>query len=305
MRRSSRVTPSRLAPQRLPKKKVPFWRSRRGNSYRRSRRTGDAAPARNWRRFLFAALGLSGLAGLSLGLVLLYFHLLTCSWFCIKDIKNIEIDGTQRLSHELILKQTGLDAGVSLLALRPARIERALLSHPWISRAEVTRKWPHQLHISIQEREPVALVQLEDLYYVDRQGRLFKPLTPGDPHDFPVITGLGREQFTKTEGRPECVTRVFQLLDLLKQARPPLNLENIAEVHVDLERGLTLYANGLKGAVDLGLTDFPEKLNKFERIFPILTQKGYLNRVERINLDFPQKVLLTQKGGTEEKSDKP
>jgi cell division protein FtsQ len=304
MRRSSRVTPSRLAPQRLTKKE-PFWQARRRNAYRRSRRGGDGPPAGAWRRFCLATLGLTGLAGLSLGLLLLYYQLLTCSWFCIKDIKNIKIDGTHRLTHEYILEQTGLGPNTSLLALRPARLERILLSHPWIARAEVTRKWPHQLVIRLQEREPVALVQLGELYYVDRQGTLFKPLNPGDPHDFPVITGLGKEQFIQKEERPEIVTQVFALLELLKQAHPPLNLENVAEVHVDLERGFTLYANGLKGAVDLGLTGFPEKLSKFERIFPILSQKGYLHRVERINLDFPQKVLLTQRGGTEEKSEKP
>jgi cell division protein FtsQ len=159
--------------------------------------------------------------------------------------------------------------------------------------------------LRIREREPVALVQMGELYYVDRQGRLFKPLSPGDPHDFPVITGLGREHFLLSEGAlPEVLAKVFELLQLLKSAAPPLNLENIAEVHVDLERGFTLYANGLGSAVDLGLADFPEKLSKFARVWPILTQKGYLSRVERINLDYPQKVLLSQKGG-DEKSLKP
>ena len=39
--------------------------------------------------------GLLGLAGLCLGLMLLYHQLLTSSYFCIKDIKNIEIEGAR------------------------------------------------------------------------------------------------------------------------------------------------------------------------------------------------------------------
>jgi cell division septal protein FtsQ len=95
---------------------------------------------------------------------------------------------------------------------------------------------------------------------------------------------------------PEVLAKAFQLLDLLKNAPPPLNLENISEVHIDLERGFTLYANGLGSALDLGLADFPEKLHKFTQIWPVLAQKGYASRAGRINLDYPQRVLLTLKG---------
>jgi cell division protein FtsQ len=136
-----------------------------------------------------------------------------------------------------------------------------------------------------------------ELYYVDRQGSLFKPLTPGDPHNFPVLTGLAPEHFNPGEGPlPEALAQAFQLLELLRGAAPPLNLENISEVHVDLERGFTLYANGLGVALDLGFTGHQEKLQKFAQIWPILSQTGYLAKAGRINLDYPQRVLLTLKG---------
>jgi cell division protein FtsQ len=146
----------------------------------------------------------------------------------------------------------------------------------------------------------MALVQAGELYYVDREGKLLKPLAPGDPHDFPVITGLPREFFSPQEGAlPETMARINDLMNLLKAAQPPLNLENISEVHVDRERGLTLFANGLGAGVDLGLGQFPEKLKRLAQAWPVLTQKGYLSKAGRINLDYPQKVLLSLKG-TEE-----
>jgi cell division protein FtsQ len=136
-----------------------------------------------------------------------------------------------------------------------------------------------------------------ELYYVDRQGNLFKPLSPGDPHDFPVITGLKAEHFLKGEGGlPEVVAQALQLLEVLKTAPAPLNLENVSEIHADLERGFSIYINGLPGALDLGLTEHQEKLTRFAQIWPILAQKGYLARVGRINLDSPQRVLITLKG---------
>jgi cell division protein FtsQ len=287
---------SRLVPQRPVRKKTILPRGRSQNSYRRNRVKGQSR--RSWLKGLAWALAFFTLAGLSVGLVVVYHQLLTCSWFCIKDINQIEIEGTKRLSRNVVLHQARLAAGANLLAIRPGQEERFLMAHPWIAQAEVSRRWPHSLHIRITERDPVALVQIgEELLYVDHQGTLFKPLSPGDPHNFPVITGLGPKQFHHPEGaQPEVVAQVFQLLELLKKTPPPLNLENISEVHVDLERGFTLYANGLGVPLDLGLSDPAEKLQKFAQLWPVLVQKGLLARVGRINLNYPRRALVTLKG---------
>jgi cell division protein FtsQ len=231
-------------------------------------------------------------------LVVLYHQLLTCNLFCIKDIDNIEIEGAKRLSRGLVLEQSKVGPGASLLAIRPGQIERALMAHPWIAKAEVSRRWPNSLHLKIQERDPVALVQFgEELLYMDRQGMIFKPLSPGDPHNFPVITGLTPEQFRHSAGDlPQVVTQAFQLMDVLKKNPPPLNLENISEIHVDLERGFTLYANGVGVGLDLGLQEYSEKLQKFAQLWPVLVQKGLLSKINRINLNYPRRALVTLKG---------
>jgi cell division septal protein FtsQ len=291
---------SKLKPQRPAKKEVRFRRSRK--NYRRpSKKDGP----RYWRWAAFLTFGFLGLAGLCLGLALLYYQVLTCNLFFIKDAKNIEITGLKRLQPELILQLTKLGPGTNLLALKPAQVEQALATHPWIARATLTRQWPHRVRLQIQEREPIALVQAgEQLCYVDQRGHLFKPLSPGDPHDFPIITGLPREFFSPRQGAlPETMARIIQLMDLLKNAPPPLSLENISEVHVDLERGLTLFANGLGAGVDLGLGQFPEKLKRLAQVWPVITKKGYLPRATRISLDYPRKVLLSLKGMEENQQD--
>jgi cell division protein FtsQ len=296
MKKKTAPRSSRLVPQRPVRKTRLLSRGRSQNSYRRNRFKGESR--KTWLRGMACCLGLLTLAGLCLGLVVLYHQLLTSSLFCIKDINNIEIEGAKRLSRSLLLEQAKVGPGASLLAIRPGQVERALMAHPWIAKAEVSRKWPHSLHLKIQERDPVALVQFgEELLYMDRQGMIFKPLSPGDPHNFPVITGLTPKQFGHPAGDlPEVVTQAFQLMDVLKANQPPLNLENISEIHVDLERGFTLYANGVGVAMDLGFQEYSEKLQKFAHLWPVLVQKGLLTKVNRINLNYPRRVLVTMKG---------
>jgi cell division septal protein FtsQ len=300
MKKKTAPRPSRLVPQqpvsknRLKSRFLPRGRSQ--NSYRRNRFKGESR--KTWLRSLAWLFGLMTLAGLCLGLVVLYHQLLTSSLFCIKDIDNIELEGAKRLSRSLVLEQSKVGPGASLLAIRPGQVERALMAHPWIAKAEVFRRWPNSLHLTIQERDPVALVQFgEELLYMDRQGMIFKPLSPGDPHNFPVITGLTPEQFRHPPGDlPQVVAQAFQLMDVLKKNPPPLNLENISEIHVDLERGFTLYANGVGLGLDLGLQEYSEKLQKFAQLWPVLVQKGLLSKINRINLNFPRRALVTLKG---------
>ena len=307
MKKKTAPRPSRLVPQQpapkprlfspRPKSKTRILpRGRSQNSYRRNRIKGESR--KSWLRGLAWCLGSLTMAGICLGLVALYHQLWTSPLFCIKDINHIEIEGAKRLSRSLVLEQSKVSPGASLLAIRPGQVERALMAHPWIAKAEVSRKWPHSLYLKIQERDPVALVQFgEELLYMDRQGMIFKPLSPGDPHNFPVITGLTPEQFRHQAGDlPQIMTQTFQLMDVLKKTSPPLNLENISEIHVDLERGFTLYANGVGVALDLGLQDSAEKLQKFAQLFPVLVQKGLLTKVGRINLNYPRRALVTLKG---------
>jgi cell division protein FtsQ len=294
--------PSRLAPQRPVKKSGTLLARRKPqNSYRRARSRGESR--RSWLRISLFASVIIGLAGLCLGLLFLYHQLLTSPYFCIKDIKNIDIVGAQRLKPDVILHLANLGPKNNLLAIRPGRIERALRAHPWIARAEVTRQWPHRIKVHIWERQPLALMKFgNELFYIDRQGILFKPMSPGDPHDFPVITGLKPENLRHPEGSlPPLLAQTFQLLEELKKSPAPLSLENVAEVHLDLDRGFTLYVNGLGAALDLGFGNYLEKLKKFARVLPVLVQKNYLARTGRINLDYPDRVLINLKGTEEEK----
>jgi cell division protein FtsQ len=293
---------SRLIPQRPQRTQKPqsktrlFARGRTQNSYRRNRPKGELR--KRVLKVIGGVFGLVALVCLGLALVVGYHQLLTCNLFCIKDNSHIEIEGAKRLSREVLLQQTKLGPGLSLLLVRPGQVERALMAHPWIAKAEVSRKWPGSIHLKIQERDPVALVQLgEELLYMDRQGMIFKPLSPGDPHNFPVITGLTADQFHHPAGQlPEVVAQTFALMEVLKNHAPPLNLENISEIHADLERGFTLYANGVGVALDLGFTDYSEKLQKFVQLWPVLVQKGLVAKMGRINLNSPRRVLVTLKG---------
>jgi cell division protein FtsQ len=52
-------------------------------------------------------------------------------------------------------------------------LQRSLQAEPWIERAQVSRLWPNQLVLQLDEREPIA--RWGDLGLIDRHGVVFVP----------------------------------------------------------------------------------------------------------------------------------
>ncbi|MFP3867458.1 MAG: cell division protein FtsQ/DivIB [Desulfobacteraceae bacterium] len=273
----------------------PFRPRQRKNNYRR--------PPRSWEGFkkglaygLYLFTAITILASVSLLLVAGYQYCLTSSYFCIKDASYIQIQGLDRISPAQILQIAQLSPGISLLAVKPLEIEKALKQHPWIERAELDRKWPDHLNIIIKEQQPVAIVHVDRLYYMNRHGVLFKSLEPADSHDLPVITGLSSEHFHTDEAQASpLINKAIDLLELLKKTPAPLNLKNIAELHIDPERGLTLYPIAMGIGIELGFHEHKQKLVNFHRLLPTLERTGEIQQVARINLNYPHQVLVSFK----------
>jgi cell division protein FtsQ len=294
------------ATHRKPKKAITFRRSSnkrkidklhfRQNSYRSNLRL--------WQKLKTLFLGTcftlcagSLLAGFSLILVTGYQYLLTVPYFCIKSPDAIKIEGQDLSSPAAVLLEMHLQPGTSLLAVQPFKIEKALLQQPWIEQAELTRIWPDRVHIKIKEHQPLALVKLaKKLYLMDTGGSLFKVMEPHDPHDFPVITGLQVEHFQRPDGiMTPLLAKVFDFLELLKEKNNPLNMATISEIDVDSERGITIYPSELNLGVSIGFQGHSQKLANLQKVLPQLKQSGDLANVEKIDLNYPQRVLVSKK----------
>ncbi len=80
-------------------------------------------------------------------------------------------------------------AGGNIWSLSKEQIGRRILSHPYVREVVVRKAFPDKLVLSIEEREPVAMINLDALYYLDDRGDIFKRRTarrtsrssPGSP----------------------------------------------------------------------------------------------------------------------------
>jgi len=198
-------------------------------------------------------------------------------------IGEIRFEGLSRATAEELLELSPVAVGDHLLAVDPEAVAAALRRHPWIASAEVRRRLPAALEVSVVERRARALVDLGSLYLVDERGEVFKRATPGDGLDLPVVTGVGREDWVEHRAEVEpLLVGALALLDRWAERgldrRAP-----ISEIHLDPDYGTILWTGDEGVEVRLGQGDLPEKLARLERVLAAVDAEG--QRAEVLHLD--------------------
>lgn len=254
----------------------------------------SATPAarrfRERKRRLRVALTVTGcllfLAGLSATCVWAYFAALQSPALRLREVR---VCGLVRLEPEQVLRTAGVSVGAPVAALDLSRLESRLSRLAWVDGCRAEVGWPPSLlRINVTERAPVALIRLDSLYYLDKNAKLIKRLSPLEGMDFPVITGLSSSDFDKS--RQVLSGRVIPLLAQL--GRDHAVIGELSEVHVEPGGRLSLYTT--EGVLlRLGERDWRCGLPEAGRVVADLRRRGLLSEVAAVDARTPARVYVS------------
>ena len=224
-------------------------------------------------------------------------------------IQEITITGCRVTTPALIRELAGISYQGSMLTLNPSHIEAILKAHPWIAAVEVKLHWPDVLVVAIQEYATEALITQEvsggkQFFYLDKSGIIFAPVEPGQDMDFPIITGLDAKAEGKENGRvvlQEKLREALAFLKLVRQNNPNLPVQNLSEIHVDLDVGMTVYLVDYSFPIYFGKGEVRTKYSRLKRVLEVLykeTEQGMtIADVAYIRMDYLEdKVLVAHSG---------
>lgn len=211
------------------------------------------------------------------------------------QIVDIEIKGGQRLSKEELLELSGVDVQSNLVKISSGQVRGLLEDHSWIERAVITKKWPDRLIISVKERKPVAIINLDDgLHYVDRAANVFALVEPTADLDYPVITGLAGGDYLL----PAEVSGLGDALLLIKYARranPNLPVQNISEIRIG-DNDLVLFLVDRPFPIRLGRGDVWGKYKRLVKVLSLLYKRKEFPRVSYVYVDYATDKVLVGMG---------
>lgn len=173
--------------------------------------------------------------------------------------EDIRIHGLVNQEPETVLAAIGVRPGSSLIGFDAVVARHILENLDWVQSAKVQRMFPNELEISVVEREPFAVWQRDQHYYViDKSGIAMSGIPGSVLVKLPLVTGEGAQ------------TTVGQLFNQL-EATPGLRSQVKAAARVG-DRRWTLY-------LDSGVTV----------LLPEVGEQAALATLEKI--DSQQKLL--------------
>jgi len=196
-------------------------------------------------------------------------------------VGNIVLSGQERTTTQAAVAALGIAKGASIFAARPDAARARLLMLPWVSDAEVRRRFPDTVSVRLIEKRPFALWKNgNELLVIERSGAV---ITSADARGFghlPLITGAGA---------PEAAAPVIDALAGEKAIEARLQaIERIGERRWDL-----LLAGGV--TVRLPEEGWERQLPELERL---IVEKGVLERdIEMIDLRYPDNYVFRLHNG--------
>src|SRR5262249_29229459 len=194
-------------------------------------------------------------------------------------ITKVSFLGLKEASGPELMKLSGLSLGQNFFRVDSSALEQAMMAHPWVRRAEVQRRFPHQLMVQIQEFTAVAVAALGQLYLLDPEGRPFKRVQAPEGVDLPLVTGISREQYLRD--RPGFTQRFQDAAELMAQYRQLERSDPVAEVRIE-GAGLALISrSGVE--IRFGEGDRAAKFARLKRIRLELGRRGFSPRSIRLD----------------------
>ena len=231
---------------------------------------------------------LSVLSVISLTFVLLYNYLLTSPYM---KLENVEIHGVDEGMKNELLQICGLTSEQGLLSLKLESLRKKIVKHPWVKAATVERKFPHSLIVHVEKEDPVILVLLDQLFYMNGQGQLFTPVLPDEEVDFPILTGLTG---TETDQR-EKLDQTVHVLNVLKAEEGHWSIQNLSEMHLNKNGGISLYFNHIQAAINISLENPGPHMEGLKQVTKHLSKSGKINFVTQIDLNHVDGAVVSFK----------
>jgi cell division protein FtsQ len=107
-------------------------------------------------------------------------------------ISQIQLSGNTRTAPHDIAGALGFAAGDSIFGADVHAARTRLMQLPWVADAEVRRRYPDDITVSVMEKLPFALWQAPDgVYLIERDGRVITNKGLGEFARLPHLIGLG------------------------------------------------------------------------------------------------------------------
>jgi len=152
-------------------------------------------------------------------------------------VETVDVSGAQTVDASDIRARSGVDVGEPLARVDLASAERRIGAMAVVRSVDVTRQWPHGVLISIEERVPIAVVEIGGrLRGLDSEGVVFRDYKKAPPGLPRVVTSIG----TTSAALQEAAKVITALPEELTLIVDHVQVTTVDEISLVLKDGRTV-----------------------------------------------------------------
>jgi cell division protein FtsQ len=227
------------------------------------------------------------------GGVLIALFVLSVQWKDSRKVSAIDVSGVAIFAAKDVRARAKVPNGSLIDTVSLTGVRRRLVSHPYIRDARVSRTYPGELRIELEERVPVASFTVKGaIRYVDAEGVVLPYLESAVMHDLPTITGVP-ELASAAFGDAVGDSLYFEAIGILSVA-----LETDSSVYhliseLDMKNGddVIIYESERGVPIRIGRGDTKRKMTMLRAFWDRFVRKEGSGNLEYLDLRFGDKIV--------------
>lgn len=123
--------------------------------------------------------------GIIIIIIILLLIIFSSSLF---DIKNIKVNGNEKLSDEMVISLSGLQLHNNIFKFNKSEVIENIKENAYVEKIELVRKFPSTVDITIEERKVKYMLQYADSFaYINNQGYILE--VTNKKQEVPILIG--------------------------------------------------------------------------------------------------------------------
>ena len=203
------------------------------------------------------------------------------------EITRVGVRGNSRLVPESIVEYLSIPPHTNIFQIRPREIQQQLEKLPWVKTAKVFRNFPDKISIVLTERTPFALLKLDKLHLVDKEGVVLEAFASGNTITLPIITGTFVEHIDVDEENPKLRQALHAIHEVMNTSLPLF--ENVRKIRIQsLENATFISTDPSYPEIRLSLADYSQNVQRLQQLYPTLN----LENLAYIDLRFDRRIIV-------------
>jgi len=206
-------------------------------------------------------------------------------------LRHVIVKGNVYLEQSTILAAAQIPVGEKTFDVDIVAVRQRVEALPFVREAKVTRILPSTIEISVSEKQPVALLNHDGLWPVDRHGFVLPAIEAEVRLDVPVVSGELLVPDPRTQRLPIPGINLSTFIGHLHKEKPVL-YHQISEFHLDANGELTLFLLGDGAPALLGKQRWLERCERLHTLLQYLAASG--KRTQILDLRYDNQVVVRE-----------